>query len=99
MHKHTQTKYIHMNIAFIPCKHESNQFQIILYCTRNQGARSSLDELKALRELQDLRDRPDGTAGKPSKTKSSQIKSKSPIAVVENILSILHGAVFNLFLY
>jgi len=30
---------------------------------RHQGARSSLDELKALRELQDLRDRPDGTAG------------------------------------
>ncbi|KAH8370664.1 hypothetical protein KR093_004542 [Drosophila rubida] len=30
------------------------------------GARSSLDELKALRELQDLRDRPDGTAEPPS---------------------------------
>ncbi|XP_037723298.1 collagen alpha-1(XVIII) chain isoform X7 [Drosophila subpulchrella] len=29
------------------------------------GARSSLDELKALRELQDLRDRPDGTAETP----------------------------------
>ncbi|BFF96763.1 collagen alpha-1(XVIII) chain [Drosophila madeirensis] len=29
------------------------------------GARSSLDELKALRELQDLRDRPDGTAEAP----------------------------------
>ncbi|XP_044570747.1 collagen alpha-1(XVIII) chain isoform X5 [Drosophila ananassae] len=29
------------------------------------GARSSLDELKALRELQDLRDRPDGTAEPP----------------------------------
>ncbi|KAH8378750.1 hypothetical protein KR009_001239 [Drosophila setifemur] len=32
------------------------------------GARSSLDELKALRELQDLRDRPDGTAEPPRQT-------------------------------
>ncbi|XP_017842790.1 collagen alpha-1(XVIII) chain isoform X5 [Drosophila busckii] len=35
------------------------------------GTRSSLDELKALRELQDLRDRPDGTAEPPRQTAHS----------------------------
>ncbi|KAH8307385.1 hypothetical protein KR044_011009, partial [Drosophila immigrans] len=41
------------------------------------GARSSLDELKALRELQDLRDRPDGTAEPPSQKAHSHKHSES----------------------
>ncbi|KAH8397540.1 hypothetical protein KR222_009100, partial [Zaprionus bogoriensis] len=43
------------------------------------GARSSLDELKALRELQDLRDRPtDGTAEPPRQTAHSHKHEDGP---------------------
>ncbi|XP_020812815.1 collagen alpha-1(XV) chain isoform X3 [Drosophila serrata] len=46
------------------------------------GARSSLDELKALRELQDLRDRPDGTAEPPRQTGHSH-KHEEALGPVE----------------
>ncbi|KAH8239973.1 hypothetical protein KR032_009864 [Drosophila birchii] len=46
------------------------------------GARSSLDELKALRELQDLRDRPDGTAETPRQTGHSH-KHEEALGPVE----------------
>ncbi|XP_070063987.1 collagen alpha-1(XV) chain isoform X6 [Drosophila virilis] len=46
------------------------------------GARSSLDELKALRELQDLRDRPtDGTAEPPRQTAHSHKHEESPLGI------------------
>ncbi|XP_052844089.1 collagen alpha-1(XVIII) chain isoform X3 [Drosophila gunungcola] len=46
------------------------------------GARSSLDELKALRELQDLRDRPDGTAETPRQTGHSH-KHEETLGLME----------------